>query len=617
MFRSLRLLLTAGLLIAIPGLSHSADVEAKGSVVLVNGKVVFDLKSEVNGLPPDVRAELIASTLSSIGDARDVEVKQSGADYVILLQGALVTTITKAEAAKYRVSAAVLAKQWANRLSQALAAPPLKFAVDQVAIPLADAKIIRIGGSRWKDATIQSTNDEVVIAERTAEGVRLRAKGLGQATIIAKAGTDADMLQVQVRPWASEPIPKVFKSEVTGSPASGSAVRGAVSYTLHTFVSSLPRATVSYQEPKAAALGSGATKSYTVRLRVSAPGAFDRVGESIVQVSNRPLGKMADKELWYCNNPEIVKKPQPLFAARLKQDNPARLLYHHLNGASIPMYLRIQAINESDQPARVRVLIGDAKPDSNPVVAGLDAGVKYLKSWMSGSGEILTIPAQSSIPITFRRLSPGETASGLSSLLLLDGPDDLLVRTDSWPPFELDARWREAEASNTPWREVGASALNVLDTASYDYSEQIFPQASKMERVDYQVGGRYGFVRIGQKPISRLDSGLSLDGNFGVLYNISASIGNPTPVATDVELVFEASAGYSGGLFIVNGTLQRTPLLQPKQEARIAKMHMLPGSQRSMSIMTMPLSGSSYPATITLRPVQHRTILESLLERTY
>jgi hypothetical protein len=165
-----------------------------------------------------------------------------------------------------------------------------------------------------------------------------------------------------------------------------------------------------------------------------------------------------------------------------------------------------------------------------------------------------------------------------------------------------------------PWREVGASAISNLDTAEYDYSIQIFPQAFKTESVNYQVGGRYGFVRIGQKPISRTDFGLSLDGNFGVIYNITASIQNPTQIPTDVEVVFEASAGYSGGLFIVNGTLQKTPMLMAKQETRIAKVRMNPGVTKSMSITTLPLSGSSYPATITVRPVQ-TTMLSALTER--
>lgn len=603
MFGSLRLLLAAGFLAACLPFASAADIVARGSIVYVNDQPVFQLKDDSGGLSADVRAELIASALNGIENPKIVDVRQAGAGFVILVQGFHIATITPEEAAKHKVSAGALAKQWAARLAKALAMAPLELGSESVGIPLGDAKIIAVRGTKASLATIESSNDEIVTVERTAVGIRLRGKSNGSATVTVSAGDVSEMIQVAVRPYAAS-LPKVLKAEVTGAPAFGSTVRGAIAYALNSFVSSLPYARVSYAVPEAGAIGEGVSKSYVVRMRASAPNAFDRVGDVLVILQNSKVAKMPDQELWYCNEPEIVRKPQALFAARLRRDVPARLLYHHVNEASVPLYMRIQAVNDSDEPARIRVLVGDANPDRDPVRAGLEAGVKYLRSWMSGSGEIITIPPQSTVPITFRRLSPRETMSGLCSLRLLSGPENLLVRTDSYPPFELNSRWKEAEASMYPWREVGAMAISNLDTADYDYSVHIFPQAFKNEQVSYQVGGRYGFVRIGQKPISRADYGLSLDGNFGVIYNITASIQNPTQIPTDVEVVFEASAGYSGGLFIVNGALQKTPMLMAKQETRIAKIRMNPGVTKSMSITTLPLSGSSYPATITLRPVQ-------------
>jgi hypothetical protein len=603
MFRSLKHLLVAGLVACCFALSQGADIEARGASVYVNGKLIMTLKASSGGLGPDVQAELIAGSLNIIDEPQTVELKQSGLDWIIFVEGNLIATVTSAEAAKHKTTPLALAKQWASRLGQALAMPPLKLATNEVTVPLGDAKIVGLSGTQVKKATVESTNSSVVQAERSGEGIRLRGKGAGQATILVKAGDLTQMLDVTVRPWAAT-IPKSVRTEVTGSPANGATVSGAISYALHSLINPNPQAALDFATPAAGALGAGKSRSYKVRYRATAPGALERVGAVDVVVQNTPIAKQQDQELWYCNHPEVVRTAQPIFAARLRKEAPARLLYHHVNGASVPLLIRIQAINESDEPAKIRILMGDANPDKNPVRAGMDAGIQYLRSWMSGSGEILTIPPRSSIPIMFRRLSPEETTSGLCGLRLVSGPKDLLIRTDSWPPFNLDMRWRDAEASTTPWREVGANPINALDTRSYDYSSHIYPQPYKQEQVSYQVGGRYGFVRIGQKPIARDDSGQRLDGNFGVIYNISASFKNPTDLATDVEVVFEASAGYSGGLFVVNGVLQRTPLLLPKQETRIAKVHLPPGANHSMSIMTVPLSGSSYPATITVRPVQ-------------
>ena len=146
--------------------------------------------------------------------------------------------------------------------------------------------------------------------------------------------------------------------------------------------------------------------------------------------------------------------------------------------------------------------------------------------------------------------------------------------------------------------------MNDYDRAPYEPSQHVFPSPYRDEAVAYRVGDRFGVCRLGQKPLSSQDDQQRLDGNFGVIYRIRASISNPTALPTDVEVMFEASAGYSGGLFIVNGDFVSTPILQPKDETRIGKFHLSPGAKQSFLITTLPLSGGSYPATITLRPVQ-------------
>jgi hypothetical protein len=54
----------------------------------------------------------------------------------------------------------------------------------------------------------------------------------------------------------------------------------------------------------------------------------------------------------------------------------------------------------------------------------------------------------------------------------------------------------------------------------------------------------------------------------------------------------------------VDGQVVETPLMQPKAESRIARFRIEPGSTRRFEIVTLPLSGSSYPSTITIRPIQ-------------
>jgi hypothetical protein len=148
-------------------------------------------------------------------------------------------------------------------------------------------------------------------------------------------------------------------------------------------------------------------------------------------------------------------------------------------------------------------------------------------------------------------------------------------------------------------------------------SLHVYPNPFKEGEVSYAVGGKYGFFRLGERAIKRADNLKSLDGNFGVTYQITANLGNPTTEATEVEMVFEASAGYTGALFVVNGQVVRTPLLQPKTEAQIMKFHLGPGLNRTVNILTFPLSGSSYPATLTFRPVGGRPpVAKRITEKT-
>jgi hypothetical protein len=325
-----------------------------------------------------------------------------------------------------------------------------------------------------------------------------------------------------------------------------------------------------------------------------------------VNVLVRNLGIVArkDAELWYSNDPENVKQAGPLFSSELRANTPIRLLYHHINASTSPLFIRVQVVNDSDEEAQIALMPGDCNPDKNPVRAGLKAALQYFQAWTTASGEVVTIPPRSTIPLSLRRLGVGDTMSGLCGLRLISGPRTVLLRTDAWPPFRLEPSWAPALVSSAPWREVGAHPINDFDRAPFQPSLHVYPNPYRVEEVQYTVGGRYGFVRIGQKPIARQDRTSQLDGNFGVIYNIRASVDNRTTQSTEVEVVFESSAGYSGGIFYVDGQVVETPLMQPKAESRIARFRIEPGATRRFEIVTLPLSGSSYPSTITIRPIQ-------------
>ena len=575
--------------------AHAAEAVAKGGELWVNGVRVARFVAPVGAISPANRAELAASRLAGAGAA------WAKGPYVYV-DGEAVYAVAVGDAKAVGVSPDALASTWAKALNAALRIKPLESLDDYVTLPVGGYKALRLKGIEAKRATLTSDNPGVASVRWTPKGAVVAAKGPGTATISVQGATALVTVDVTVRPYAAK-LPKTLDVEVTGAPAVGSTVSGAVEGAINTRLSGMPGVKWKIASFRSSSLESGRTLAVPVRVQAEAPSAYPVSSVVTVKVKNVPLPRLADQSLWYSNDPETVRRPGSLFAASVKKGAAARLLYHHMNGTPDTLFLRVQAINESDVPARVALTPGDGTPDRNPVKAGLDAAGQYLKGYVTGSADIVTIPPHGSMPICLRRLSQNETASGLCSIRLVDGPDSLLVRTDAFPPFQLDERWTAAIFSATPWREVGANAMTDYDRAPMETSLHIYPEPYKTETVDYEVGGRFGFVRLGQRPIQREDLGGGLDGNFGVLYTIKAKLENPTNVATNVELVFEASAGYAGGLFVVNGRTVTIPQLSPKTEGQVMQVRLAPGQVSNFDILTLPLSGSAYPATLTIRPV--------------
>ena len=591
----LRPLFALALLPLSSALLHASEATTKGGELWVNGVRVARFVAPVGAMSAANRAELAASRLSGAQSA-------SAKGPYVFVDGEAVYAVAVGDAKAAGTTPDALASAWARSLNAALRIKPLEVEDGYVQLPVGGVRGLRMKGIEAARATLRSDSPAVATVQRTARGLAVVGRGVGHATVTIQGASAMETVDVTVKPVAAI-LPKTLATEVTGAPAVGSTVLGAVQGVLNARLTGMPGVKWKFAPYKSRSAESGETLSVPVRVTAEAPGTYPASGVVTVRVKNVPLSRMPDESLWYSNDPETVKRPGNLFTASVKKGEAARLLYHHMNGTTNTLFLRVQAVNESDKPARVALTPGDGTPNKNPVTCGLEAAGQYLKGYVTGSAEIVTIPPHGSMPICLRRLGQYETGSGLCSIRLVDGPDSLLVRTDAFPPFPLDERWTAALFSSTPWREVGANAMTDYDRAPMEASLHIYPAPYKTETVDYEVGGRFGFVRLGQRPIQRADLGGGLDGNFGVMYTIKTKLENPTEKPTDVEVVFEASAGYAGGLFLVNGRTVTIRQLSPKTEGQVMRVRLAPGQKESFDILTLPLSGSAYPATLTIRPI--------------
>ena len=596
--------LISALAISMAGLALADYATTSGSKIIVNGVEVLTLRTS----NPKTRAAQVAARIRSAREGTAVSVRAKRRKQEIRLGSQILVTVSKAEAEAAGSSIDGLASTWAGNLKSALALPPIKVISAPQIVPVGGKRTVKIVGSRAHVAKWRVVPAGRLSVQRKEGSYEVTGKSLGEGTLIFSAGLSEAKAQIDVLPMAAV-FPQNLSAIVSGLPALEDTVRGAVESSLRTGLRTIRGARLKLDLSDLWTLEPGEARTATVRVQVEAPNSFPSEGSVNVLVRNVGLGYAREEELWYSNNPENVRAPGNLMKEDLAPGKAVRLLYHHINDSPQGLYVQVEAINDSAKEARMLIIPGDSEPAKNPVLAGIVAGERFLKRWLTASGEVITVPPKTRIPLALRRLAPQETMSGLCSLWLLEGgPEKLEVRVHAHAPQTEAALLAAQFQSEAPWRFIAPAPLdpNASAWAAFDH---VYPNPFQSAQLAYLVGGKYGFVRIGEKAIARADQNGALSGNFGVLYRIEVAADNPTEVPSDLELLFEASAGYSGALFVLNGGVMRTPLLQPKTSARILRIKLDPGQSKKFDLYTMPLSGSSYPATVILRPVELGSIV--------
>ena len=344
----------------------AAEATSKGSELWVNGVRVARFVVPVGLFSPANRAGLAASRLSNATSAT------SQGPY-ILVDGEAVYAVAEGDAKAAKSTPAALAAVWAKALDDALHLVPLKVEDEYVRLPVGGARTLKLVGHEAKSAIAVERRLPVASVTKTAGGIVVRATGLGHATITIQGATAMETVDVTVRPRAAI-LPKGLEVEVTGAPSLGSTVMGAVEGALKNNLTGMPGVKWKLGPIRSRSVESGRALDVPVRVTAEAPDAFPTTGVVSVRVKNVPLPRIQDESLWYSNDPETVRRRAHLFASTVRKGAAARLLYHHMNGTVNTLFLRVQAVNESDKPARVAITPGDSTPNKNPVTAGLEAG---------------------------------------------------------------------------------------------------------------------------------------------------------------------------------------------------------------------------------------------------
>jgi hypothetical protein len=578
------------------GLSLRGDA----STLFINEYPVFTLKATLDGKSPETRIKLITQTLQGVELKPPLTVTATQRGIWVRHGQINVVRVTAQEAKLQGLPAMELAISWKNKIEYALGLPPLQASNNYLTVGVGGTVIGRLFGSEAQLATFSALNSDLVKLEKVLGGVKVTGLKTGDTEIRVASPNGKTRFVVKIADSAVLDA-EGLEARVFGTPPSPDAVKSAVTQAIVQDMKVAPNATIEVLGVEYQSIPVGQARKIKVNVRVRAARHMTFEEPVFVSVTNLAQERTKESELWYSNIPESVSRPGPLFSADLMFGKAVRMLFHHQNATANPMTVQIVAYNVSPTPAQIMLIRGDGEPDEDPVRSGLAGAEQFLSAWLKSDSILVTIPPFSKLPINARRLGTEYVTSGLLYMnLMAGGPNSVRLQTEAVSGSDL-ADWEPATRSGLPWTAVKARTISSYPSTARD--SLIFSKPFREVKAEYSVGGKFAFVRIGQHAIPSLDDRSSLDGNFGVLYSVRTQLSNPTVESQMVELAFEASAGYSAGLFVIDGVKLVLPRILSKQELQVKSIRLAPGETRILNLLTIPLSGSSYPATLTMRIV--------------
>jgi hypothetical protein len=579
-----------------------------GVRVTISGVPVATVRTGSEELLPLDRAERFIANIYLFLDAGgapwQIRPVRVGSVWVVYGGTMPLIQVTPAEAMAQRMTARRLATLWIRNLRAALSLPPLTASARKVTIPLGEKRTVKLGGVATGELIAIPSDATVVTAtpQSWPRLVVLNGDRPGVSAVRLEVEGAALTLSVRVMKYAAAvaPMPTV---DLTGRPVPGAVVRRAATALYPQGLRREPGTWVRLlRSPTVPSLAPGQSVVLPFPVAVSGTGYLPVKTTVCVRVRNRVLPEPGETAaLLYSNDPERVMRPQRLYLASLTDEAPYRLLYHHQNGSGRPLGFRIELQNPGERPAELQAIRGDAGPSLDTILVGHRAAVRYVKADMQDLGEVISVPPGTRRTLLAQRLGPEWTASGLYGLRLLTG-DPLLVQIVA---EEVRSGRSAVIASGGPVRDavplVSRGGSGVM-RRELPLSPDVFPHPRKRVEASYTVGQRWAFVNLGRAPIAARDPERRLEGNYGVLYEISLRIENPTDEERTVQLVLSPDAGDARGVFVIDGQVIEAPHVTPPGEAVLTRIRMKPGERRTIPIRAMPVGGSHYPVSIVVRP---------------
>ena len=529
----------------------------------------------------------VARRLNALAEAglrpEEIAVRKTRKLRTILGRGQPIVQIDRAQAKAQITEPAALTRAWVDNLAAQFGRPYLS--ASPVVVPLGEARATTVQGNVVGSVRV-SADAPVVTAAYEAKRRTVRVTGLAVGRTELVIADDQSALRVPVRSakYAGR-VSAALAAGVTGSPASSEVIYRAAQAAVAASLALEPGAWASINPRLAPVQSLPAGAADAVRVHVSAAGEdyLPYRAEPLVTVSNESVTPGPADVLMVSNSPERLLSHGLWYEGSLADVQSARLLYHHVNSSRVPSDFVVELWNVGDQPVRVQIISGSGGPSRDEAYAGHRAATQFLMNRAGNTGWIASLPPSTAVPVVSQEMDPGSIVSGMVELRKL-GAGDVRLRCylspsrSAWLPYPI----RSYEPSPVLGRWV-------------------YPQPRQQISAKYVVGREWAFVTIGDPPVSGLQPGDQLLGNYGVIYDISLDLVNPTDLPATVELAMEPGGGTARAVLLVNGRRVDAGLLKGNTEARLARYVLGSGEVRTIRIETTPQGGSNYPVRLFAR----------------
>lgn len=580
---------------AAAGFIPKVSIDSTGRAVMINNRAAIRFHASNGSLSPAERARITAERLTRLAaskvDPKTIYLKADN-QYARIMAGETLVCIVNADDARAsKTTPTTLGSLWVRNIRNLLSMPAIVLSDKEIVVPLGENRRIYVSGAATGPISTASQNADIALASVSTDGryVQVTGQKVGQTAVEIVVEGERALATVCVKKYAGF-IGQIISAEVTGNPcprhlldyaAKQAILRNAV---LESGASIKIHNIDGIDRP----LQPGATREAKVDVSISGNGYITYAATPTVKIQNLSIPREEATQLFYSNNPERLLKYQTLFAGKLEQGKPVRILYHHQNAIGKRAKLIVEVINPGPTPAAFRVIKGVAGPMLDTVLVGYMAGGAFMRDELSNAGVIERVPPQSRLVLVSDTLGHNETSSGILQVNQIEGQSSY-ARVAALPPDAEEAQVNVGSITPAP-------AIFALEL-----SDHVYPNPAKTLEASYVVGERWAFIPIGRHAITDSAAQKKLYGNYGVTYNINIKVENPTERPKKVSVLFEPSAGLASGVFIIDGEFVSAKYAKPPAEIPLASYQLKPGESRNVRIVTVPVAGSNYPATLVVR----------------